>query len=932
ADWILKNYPLAGEYQPTSQENTILYQAAQEVAQNFLKPYPKTTKSDQVILFVATVQMAKTWRETLDETLENHSLWADVYTYFGIKVENHTDTQTQKVYASFRKTIKETLERYHRYFAPSETMRYYTTLFLHAFAPKSSLEVLFDLLFDFYTKGLDFHYSPKDLAFKTFVIGMQSRWNADKSADIHIKSGVVSSGLKVLFTQCPEFMEQFCDKIVGQMDALLRDDDSNFHPETNYVDTLVLNWYQSLSSTIRQDYGGRKKGQKVEYIATSKGKISIIYLLENNQVSLMIHRIRLEQEISSKPVVVVSQDGREISRSTLVIRGSKLVYTTDSLLIPLEQTSYDFSAPSNLKVEILVDGEVFHETEDKLHRPYLIFNEKGLESQPKEGTILLFAPESSQIQGSEHFYQFPHKGQLLRLDLDKNTHFTLDNREIFVGQDCADTFRHHCSIPALRGICGETQGQEILLFDQPFQLTIHIPENENPLQYQISIDGERTSATKFLNKDSKTLEITITGENFQSHTIALIDLVSQRQKYQFHYAVLEGCHWEYSQECYCDQLHPVEGVFFFGEQSVPISFPLHSSQHEMTFHLKALSFGLHLAPPLIYCRLGEENAFSMPKFLWHEAHDLGALLHLTTPSSLKSSIFLGSHQVHSNDGKIYELGNSITARTLPDSELDLVLKWSTGTEVHSQILTTVVFQPKFLQSPLEFQDDLVYWRLEGNYIGMPSTEYVLDLQLINGKRYQQTLPSNDCLVAIPCQLPMGQYPYTISIEKEELFCDSTQEIIYQGALLSGDPNQLLVEGMEFSLTRGTYWDLDQKCYKNINLQYNAGILTNLEYQGESCPNGETSEYPYYRATLSFETPYGKRQTFNQGQSNHFEEINPVHLWILNDYLLILLASTKGGLLVDTNYRTICNRTPLDEKKCEVPDYFEYEKRRSDYYV
>jgi len=62
------------------------------------------------------------------------------------------------LYNYFRGAIKGTLAHYKRFFAPEGTQQYYTSLLLHALAPKQSIESLYSILFDFYVKNLDFQY------------------------------------------------------------------------------------------------------------------------------------------------------------------------------------------------------------------------------------------------------------------------------------------------------------------------------------------------------------------------------------------------------------------------------------------------------------------------------------------------------------------------------------------------------------------------------------------------------------------------------------------------------------------------------------------------------------------------------------------------------------------------------------------------------
>lgn len=219
ADWVLSSFPLIGEYEPTLEERSDLYRAGQEIVQQLFAKEKTLLSKDATILVVATVQLLKTRIFDIDsengsEEEEQHSFWINIFTDYGIKVDNHSDNLVKKVYASFRKAIKDTMMHYRRFFAPEGTKQYYTTLQLHSLAPKKSMTSLFRILFDFYMEQLDFQYYPNDVAYKTFVKGMQARWKREQVAKVKLKSDVVNSGLKTLFSKRSGYMAIFCDKIV----------------------------------------------------------------------------------------------------------------------------------------------------------------------------------------------------------------------------------------------------------------------------------------------------------------------------------------------------------------------------------------------------------------------------------------------------------------------------------------------------------------------------------------------------------------------------------------------------------------------------------------------------------------------------------------------------------------------------------------------
>lgn len=96
---------------------------------------------------------------------------------------------------------------------------------------------------------------------------------------------------------------------------------------------------------------------------------------------------------------------------------------------------------------------------------------------------------------------------------------------------------------------------------------------------------------------------------------------------------------------------------------------------------------------------------------------------------------------------------------------------------------------------------------------------------------------------------------------------------------------------------------------------------------------------HYTATLYFVDPQGRRRPFNASPaSKGFELVNPVHVWLVNDRLLILQCHDEegGGVYIDTRYNTIVNRSldgtvprAMQRQILDTPDYFEYTVHKGD---
>ena len=78
---------------------------------------------------------------------------------------------------------------------------------------------------------------------------------------------------------------------------------------------------------------------------------------------------------------------------------------------------------------------------------------------------------------------------------------------------------------------------------------------------------------------------------------------------------------------------------------------------------------------------------------------------------------------------------------------------------------------------------------------------------------------------------------------------------------------------------------------------------------------------------------GVRRPFSFRNSDGFEAINPVRVWIVNEHLLVLHCATDDGVQLDNQDSTLINRDPTcylskeeQFERLETPDYFQYEIR------
>ena len=931
ADGVFKRYPLAGEYVLTDSEAQLLYQSASQTVQKVLRNDTRITVRENVVLVLETIELLKSWSSDQPDE-ESISFWDYIFLQYGFQA-GRSDAARDRLYTHFCKAVRDTLGRYKRFFAPAgKTQRYYTTLLLHALAPRRSIEGLFNILFNFYVENLDFQYIPEDTSYKQFTKGMRARWNSGVVVqdDLQLRSDAVFSGLQTLFNERPGYMAVLCDSLVEKMDALLRGEEHRLDPVRNGWDLLLVQWYRKKSSAERSRGQGERREKRTEFVATTADRIFVCFALENDLVGLQVPCIRLPEVGERRPLFRVMQRGAVIHQEELRVTGNDLCLTTKSRFLPLRDTNFDFHAPPCVRAEITYMDKVIYDSGQKLERDYLLFDASGSDRTVRTRRAFLFTGNSSNVEFSqeEGILQLSHPGQLFRLDLTGISSLTVDGREVFVGPEASAQFRRHTVPRCVRDLRGLDGGGALELFQGPFTISLALPEGENPLLYQLSLDGQRHSL-KELQREDGVLAIPSAPESNQVHSVKVVDIRTGLVRYEYRYAILPGCDCRLDKPLYRSGVDEVEAVLLWGGREARLTLPVPEGEDTVSFSIPELDFTLELDVPALHCTLLGKNGFQAPEALWHKDIPAGEFVQIRPPEGWSCRLMLGSREIPAPNGLHYELGNELRAgRDFREKEpLGLVL--SKDSERVQIKLTDIVFVPQFLQPPLELEGERLLWRGQGSFIGDTAGRFTVELDLPGGTRTFQAAPGEDKVLEESFSCPDGRYAYRVLQKSGSVFAPGPTRILYRGDLLAGDANALRFQDREIHVQTALCWDFDREALKSVEMRRGSGIIRGLTYVGTENHPWEEVSMPHYTATLCFEDSYGRRRPFNGNpDSKGFELVNPVHVWLVNDRLLILQCYDEegGGVYIDTRYNTIVNRTvpkELQRQVLDTPDYFEY---------
>lgn len=936
ADGVFKTYPLAGEYVLTDGESQLLYQSASQTVQKVLRGDARITLRENVVLVLETIELLKCWSTDLPEEGEGSvSFWDYIFLQYGFQA-GRSDAARDRLYRHFCGAVRNTLGYYKRFFSPAEkTQQYYTTLLLHALAPQRSIEGLFNILFDFYVENLDFQYVPEDTSYKQFTKGMRARWNSGVVVqdDLQLRSDAVFSGLQTLFNERPGYMAVLCDGLVAKMDALLRGEESKLNPGRNGWDRLLVQWYQKKSSAERIRVQGERREKKTEYVATTAGRIFVRYFMENELVGLLVPCIRLQEVGERRPLLQVLQNGSIIHQEELKVTGNDLCLTTKSRFLPLRDTAFNFSAPLHLRAEITYLDKSIYDSGQKLERDFLLFDPSGNDRAVKTGRAFLFAVDASDVAFTqEEVLQLRHPGQLYRLELRADSSVAVDGREVFAGSEASAQFRRYIAPGPVRNLRGIDGGEELDLFQGPFTLSLALPQGENPLLYRLSLDGESRGLKDFQGEDGA-LSIPSARSAGRVHSVRLVDIRTGLVRYKYRYAILPSCACRPDKTLYRSGVDEAELLLTWEGQETRLTLPVSQGESTVSFSLPEPDFTLEADVPALHCTLLGKNAFQAPEALWHRDIPAGEFVQIRAPEGWSCRLMLGAREIPAPDGLHYELGNELrSGRVFRETE-PLGLLLSKGTERAQFKLTDIVFVPRFLQPPLETEGEALLWRGTGTFLGDSGGRFTLELDLPDGMRTFQTSAGEDKTLEKSFSCPDGRYAYRVLQKSGSVFASGPAKTLYRGDLLVGEADALRFHDRELHVRNALCWDFDREALKSVEMREGCGVLCGLTYAGVGCPPWEEVPMPHYTATLYFEDARGQRHPFNGNpNSKGFELVNPVHVWLVNDRLLILQCHDEdgSGVYIDTRYNTIVNRSldgtvprKVQLRILDTPDYFEY---------
>lgn len=932
---VFKKCVLLGEYIPTEEESKELFSRARDIVQDVINNEYKPNLYDREILVLATIQFLKNWWRSGNPEDEK-SFWSDIYKQYIFVPEEDTvykefyDRLNTRLYKYFCDAIKYVMEKYNRFLASKGNI-YYNSLLIHAISPKHSIFDLFDILFYIYDNNLNFQYVENDTIYTVFAKAMKSKIDGDykNQEEVKIKSEFYISSIKTLFQERPGYIAVLSDELVKKIDILCN---GNKLEIENYWDKLLIEWFNEKCSFEKI----RIKNNTKDIVVTDKERIVLKYRFKDEKVGIDIPtNIRLPETGDKLPRLKIYQNRNCIYDNKLSIMGNELGRTIKKTFIPLENTDCDFSEKLELEAEIIdMNGKELYCSKDKLKCINLLFDKDGnfKDNFTKFGEGYLFTSNNVDVEfrGNYQAYKHIHEGQLYDIDTAFIDSIAIDGKEIFANNNVSSNFRHHTSKKPISNILVKDE-KEYYIHNSNFLLTLKVPEIDTKLRYIVKIDDIVHNINEYWNEENEEICINIEKDSL-CHCIRVVDITKNVVCYEYNYVIISDIHYTLHNLIYRDIDNKIDFDVYFKNQKFEFLDLIIQEEGIVNFNIPGLDYNFILKVPIINFKFLNNNGFLAPDIIWHDDIKQTEFVELIVPQGYKCLLMVDDDIVPQGiKQNMFGLGNFLQGiKTYKDEALlNILVQDFVGNEQKFEI-SKIVFKPRFQEEPLFENNGNLCWSGK-SYIGDLSSQFSVEIYKNDEHINTYKTDINNHILDNTENFEKGSYKYKIYNKSDNIFLFDELEFICEGDLFIGNPMEFMFEGMTINLENASYWDLNTNSQKTVNIIFNGGILDCMKYKGDSIPSGEVVPLPHFEGRLSFiNNNTGKRYFFNKYESEDFELINPVQVWIVNDYLMILRCATEDSVYVDVKNEIILNRSPekfmnYNEqlKRLCNPDYFKY---------
>lgn len=887
------------------------------------------------ILVLETVLLLRNWSDDENETDDsgdsddNTNFWEYICNQYALIYDSYFGASHE--YKIFRYAIKRSLLSHRRFFVKSG-QKYYTTMLTHALAPKIRFNALFEQIFAFYAKSLDYHYIKNDPAFNAFAFAMNNRFITGKTQSgdsVYIKSVQSSSAIISLFKYCPNYMSDFVEHIIKGIDTLVS---KGFINETSYIDTLLTQWHENRSREVRTSDRKKRLTASTDRVVTEFANIRPLYRYESERVSLVIPSIRLGAESDIEPFITIYRyQGDENPYSDrLRYFGDSICITSSKRSILLDDLFADSSANIEPRVVISFGGNDIYDSGTKLFREAIVFCDDGGEilRRPDKEHLNIYVTDTNVIAGletsSDHSAVRCGNGYIYRVMIDENSHILINGLNLFPIVQVISGLTLDYSVPPVSYCTYIHEHHEYKIFLKQPVLTISSAEQKIDKRYRIIIDGDIRHIEAVGECDKNEMVVAL-PDSSGVHELRIIDNASHFCIFTINYVVFADFSLRFNGFYYCEGFDENGSVEISDNDGIKV-YSYEKQLDQETMLLNYYDGDISLDIPTLRCRFeGEYQSVETDRLYWYKDINMSSSLVVEPPRGYSTAVAIGRRIFDINK---VEIGNEINTINTDSLESVGVIIRKDAKLNYQLKLFDIIFEPTFLSPPLTASKTILNWYIEDNYIGDADCEFKFSIFYEGNLLYSYSVASKNEEITLEYPMDDGVYDYVIMMKSPGIFSEFNE--IKKGTLFIGDPTMFWFDKRSVIVTEAI---IDKESFA---LKKSSGIITNLEYIGVLPLNGESLPYPCYQGCLQYKyngslRPYSKHKSIRNGKRH--EQVNPVKLWVINEYTISLRDPTDDGLYINRMWRSISDKEP--DKNADVndwyhpanydtPDYYSYE--------
>jgi hypothetical protein len=573
-----------------------------------------------------------------------------------------------------------------------------------------------------------------------------------------------------------------------------------------------------------------------------------------------------------------------------------------------------------LRVVISYDGKDIYDSRSKLYRDAIAFGDDGgeLSKRLDSDYVDIFVTKGGNIDGAETSRDCTvdpcGTGYLYRILMDDNTHIIVNGTSLFPVEQMVSGLTLNMSVAPVRYGKYLIDQQECTIFTKPVVFTVSSENLTLEKQYRLMVDDTLHALGKHDADSCHARSIDLPAGN-GVHEVRIIENATQHRVYTLRYVVIEDFSMRFHGFYYFDN-YAENGTVEISDHSGVSYYPYRILPGQGSMIVPYGEGDLSIDIPILRWRLnGEFIPVDPEPTLWHQDIPMSALLDVDTPRGYSSTIVIGQRTFMSER---VEIGNEIMATHDSSVEAVGIIIRKEGACPLSIKLFDIAFEPSFKSTPLLVERKALLWCVEDKFVGDKRCEFEVSVRYRDDEIRRYRFGCVDEIISLDHQLKDGVYDYTIFIKPPGFF--TKYEEFRHDQLIVGDPASVRFDGRAVIVTEALI------ATQHIQLKSASGIIPKLRYIGEQGLNGETQYYPCYEGVLQYKfggklRPYATDEYVHDGI--HREQVNPVKLWIINDYTISLRGPFDDGLYVNKRWGSITDRVPdkVNEHDYCNPDYY-----------